>query len=144
MAQHYNHHKRYYTSHHFVFYPIILGMISFCIVYGMKHEEQRVLWIFLAMLVGMLGWLSFMVRQHYGMTLQDRIIFTELRYRYFVLTGERFEPLEAQLQKGQLFALRFAPDEEFVELVKKAIAENLDSDTIKRSIKNWKADNGRV
>jgi hypothetical protein len=143
-AQNYKNHKKSYPAHHFIFYPIILLLIAVGIRHSMKFEEQRALWIFLTIVVAMLGWLSFMVRQHYGMTLQDRIILTELRYRYFVLTGERFEPLEAQLSKGQLFAVRFAPDEEFLALVQKAIAENLSSDAIKRSIINWKADNGRV
>ncbi len=85
-----------------------------------------------------------MLRQHYALTLQDRIVRLELRYRYFTLTNERLELLEKNLSESQLFALRFAPDEELPNLVDKAIAENLSATVIKKSIKNWLADNQRV
>ena len=35
-----------------------------------------------------------MLRQHYALTLQNRIIRLELRYRYFTLTGKRFEEID--------------------------------------------------
>lgn len=85
-----------------------------------------------------------MLRQHYALTLQDRIIKLEIRYRYFSLTGERLELLEEKLSDSQLFALRFAPDEELPNLVNKAISENLSGTQIKKSIQNWRADNQRV
>jgi hypothetical protein len=40
--------------------------------------------------------------------------------------------------------LRFAPDEELVALVDRAVKENLSAKDIKLSIKNWKADFYRV
>ena len=92
----------------------------------------------------MVGWLSFMLRQHYGKTLQDRLVILELRYRYFALTGERLEPLETQLSDSQLFALRFAPDEELPALIRRAIDEKLSGDAIKRAVKNWKPDYRRI
>ena len=85
-----------------------------------------------------------MMRQHYALTLQNRIVITELRYRYFVITGKRLEPLEERLTEGQLFALRFAPDNELEELAGRAIRENMPPDAIKRAIVYWKPDNSRV
>ena len=142
--QNYGNHKRYYPAHHFVFYPVLLVLIGFGIFHAYMDPANCALWIFIIALLVMVGWLSFMVRQHYGMTVQDRIIFLELRYRYFVLTGQRFENLEKQLRKGQLFALRFASDEELPALAERAVNENLGSDEIKRAITNWKADWNRV
>lgn len=142
--QSYSNHKRYYIPHHFVFYPIVLALIAFGIYKSRFDEALSSVWIFLTILTAVLAWLSFRVRQHYGMTVQDRIIMLELRYRYFTLTGERFELIEAHLSKGQLFALRFASDDEFVPLTKRAVDEQLSSAAIKQSIKNWKADNQRV
>jgi hypothetical protein len=57
------------------------------------------------------------------------------------LTGKL---LPASLRIGQIIALRFAADEEFVGLAVKAASENLSSKEIKQSINNWKADTYRV
>jgi hypothetical protein len=45
---------------------------------------------------------------------------------------------------GQIIALRFAPDAEFLGLVEKAVKENLSNKDIKLAIQNWKADYNRV
>jgi hypothetical protein len=45
---------------------------------------------------------------------------------------------------SQVIALRFAPDEELVDLVNRAINENLTQTDIKKAIKNWKGDYHRV
>lgn len=92
----------------------------------------------------MIIFVAFMLRQHYALTLQNRMIKLELRYRYFTLTNERLELLESNLSDSQFFALRFASDAELPEMVQRAIAENLSGNQIKKSIKNWKADNSRV
>ncbi|MEN9350611.1 MAG: hypothetical protein RL372_1589, partial [Bacteroidota bacterium] len=52
--------------------------------------------------------------------------------------------LPAGLRIGQIVALRFAADEEFVGLAAKAASENLGSKEIKQSITNWKEDTYRV
>ena len=75
---------------------------------------------------------------------QDRIIRLEERQRYFEKTGKSFSEKESKLRKSQIVALRFASDEEWIELMEKAIAENLSSKEIKLAIKNWKADHNRV
>lgn len=85
-----------------------------------------------------------MTRQHYGLKNQDRIIRIEMRYRYFVVTGERFELLESKLSNNQIIALRFAGDEELKDLVNKTMAENLAPKVIKQSIQNWQADHWRI
>ena len=72
---------------------------------------------------------------------QDRAIRAEENLRYYVLTGKL---LPAGLRISQIIALRFASDEEFVALVDRALAENLKSKDIKKSIKNWRADHHRV
>lgn len=143
-AQNYNNHIRYYPPHHFVFYPVMIAMLIVAAYQAWSNEGERLLWIFLSAVVAVITWLAFMLRQHYALTLQNRIVIGELRYRYFVLTGQRLEPLEKELSEGQLFALRFAPDEELAPLIQKAIAENLSADAIKKSVQNWKADNRRV
>ena len=72
---------------------------------------------------------------------QDRAIRAEEALRYFILTGK---PLDKRLTIGQITALRFASDEEFLPLVDRSLAENLSSKDIKQAIKNWRPDYHRV
>lgn len=143
-TQNYNNHIRFYIPHHFVFYPVIIVLLSSAIYYAVSEEHNRLLWTFISVLIVVIGWLSYMMRQHYALTLQNRIIRLEMRYRYFLLTKNKFEPLEEILTESQIFALRFASDEELPLLVEKAVSEKLSANTIKKNIVNWLPDNERV
>jgi len=142
--QNYKNHIRFYPPHHFVFYPIMLILLGISIYFCISDEDLRSIWIFISILNLVITLLAFMLRQHYALTLQNRIVRLELRYRYFTLTNERLELLENNLSDSQFFALRFAPDEELPNLIKRAISENLSGIEIKKSIKNWKGDYERV
>ena len=142
--QNYKNHVRYYPPHHFVFYPVLMILLGFSIYYISKYEEQALVWTFIALSFFMIGYIAFMLRQHYALNNQNRIIRLELRFRYFVLTGQRFETFEDILSEGQLFALRFASDEELPPLIQRAVKENITPDEIKKSIINWLPDQMRV
>jgi hypothetical protein len=71
---------------------------------------------------------------------QDRAIRAEENFRYYLLTGK---PLDKKLTIQQIIGLRFASDEEFPDLVKRALDENLGNEDIKKAVKNWRADNNR-
>lgn len=143
-AQNYKNHIRFYTPHHFIFYPLMLILLGISIYFSISQENLRTVWIFISVLNLIIIFLALMLRQHYALTLQNRIVRLELRYRYFSLTGERLELLENDLSDSQFFALRFAPDEELQNLLKRAIVENLSGVEIKKNIQNWKADHSRV
>ncbi len=142
--QNYSNHSKYYVPHHFVFYPLTLALGVFCFYQGNKNPALKEIWWTLTAIMIMIVFLAFMVRQHYGLKNQDRVIRIEMRYRYYVVTSERFELFESKLSKSQIFALRFASDQELKELVQKTMAENLTSKEIKQSIQNWQADNWRL
>jgi hypothetical protein len=72
---------------------------------------------------------------------QNRAIRAEENLRHFAMTGKLLDP---NLKMGQIVALRFASDEEYLALAKRAIEENLSRDDIKKAIKNWRADYHRV
>jgi hypothetical protein len=137
-------HVKFYTPHHFVFYPLLLGAISASIYKYNQHPDQRDIWMALIALFIFTGWSSFMMRQHYALENQDRIIRLELRFRYFLITGRRLELFEDKLRISQLVALRFASDEELSELIDRAMEENLSSRQIKKSIRHWVPDYMRV
>lgn len=72
---------------------------------------------------------------------QDRTIRLEERLRAQRLTGQDLDPA---LTVPQIIGLRFASDDEWPELCKRAVAENMDQKSIKQAIRNWKADTYRV
>lgn len=141
--QTFKNHIRFYTPHHFVYYPIIIAFLAFSLYFTFTKED-KLIWAFISVLFIALFCLAFMVRQHYALILQNRIVHLELRYRYFGLTGKRFETIENQLKDDQLFALRFAPDEELLGLIEKTLSKNLSGTEIKKAIIHWKGDYERV
>jgi len=72
---------------------------------------------------------------------QDRAIRAEENLRYFAITGKL---LDSKLRIGQIIALRFAPNNELVDLAHLAVEKNLSAKEIKQAIKNWKGDYYRV
>jgi hypothetical protein len=142
--QNYKNHIRYYPAHHFIFYPFALILIAFGIYRVVKNDADKNLWIAVLCVSVLMTSLSFMMRQHYALNNQNRIVRLELRFRYFEITGKRLEPFERQLNINQLAALRFASDEELEALVARSANENLSPDEIKKTIKNWLPDHMRV
>ena len=142
--QNYKNHVRYYPPHHFIFYPLLLVLFSIALYKYFIAGTDKMLWLFVAVSLFLIGWLSFMMRQHYALTIQNRLVRQEMRHKYFVLTGKDLEPLEQKLTFGQIAALRFASDEELVNLIEKTLSEDLQPDAIKKLISNWKADEMRV
>ncbi len=85
-----------------------------------------------------------MVRQHYALGLQNRLVRLEFKQRYFEIFNKRSDEVEAKLNFGQIAALRFAYDDEFKILLDKALQERISGDEIKKSVKNWRADEQRI
>ncbi|UOQ54433.1 DUF6526 family protein [Hymenobacter cellulosivorans] len=138
----------YYSWHHFVLVPAALVLAGYGIrrylnVAGNDDEISR-LW-FTVMLLGVvtLGGLI-MLRQHYALSLQDRLIRLEVRQRYFELTGQSLRPYEARLQIKQILSLRFAGDAELPALVAAAAQENLSPKDIQARIQDFQFDYLRV
>jgi len=142
--QNYKNHIRYYIPHHFVFYPLLCVLLFFSIREAIRNDANSLLWIFVAIGLALVGWLSFMLRQHYAMTLQNRLVIMEMRFRYYVLTQQRLEILEDRLSFGQIAALRFASDEELPALVDRTVLEGLSAERIKKAIVKWLPDHRRV
>lgn len=144
IKQAYNNHRQYYPAHHFVFYPIVFVFLILCIYKLNSDSENTAVWLAITALIVLITFLALMLRQHYALNNQNRIVRLELRLRYFILTQKRFEDVESKLTRGQLFALRFASDGELIELISLALEKNLSADEIKRSVNVWLADDMRV
>lgn len=142
--QQYKHHSKYYYPHHFIFYPVVTVLIIASGRLALKNPERSMEWMAISAIFVLLAWLSFMMRQHYSLTNQNRMVRLEMRLRFYQLTNTRLEALEPRLTFSQLAALRFAPDEELPGLVQKTLDNNLSAGQIKQSIKNWLPDTMRV
>lgn len=77
----------------------------------------------------------------FALKAHDKAIRAEENLRYFAITGKL---LDSKLRMSQIVALRFAPNNEFVDLAHRAVEENLSSKQIKQAIKHWKEDHNRV
>lgn len=80
----------------------------------------------------------------YPLKVQDRIIRLEERIRLQALAPAQWHAQIYKLSEDQLIALRFAADDEVVELAKQALEHNLSRKQIKERIKEWRPDEWRV
>ena len=141
--QNYQNHRKFYAPHHFVYLPL-LGFLLGLGVYKMINENDQLSWILFSIVIFLLIYLAFMVRQHYALGNQNRIIRLEFKQRYFEIFNKRSDEIAKKLNFGQIAALRFAYDDEFKTLLNRALNENISGDEIKKSITKWRADHHRV
>ncbi|RZL12912.1 MAG: hypothetical protein EOO62_09740 [Hymenobacter sp.] len=139
---------RYYPLHHYILVPLTLIMVIYTIrryvgVAGDDSEISR-LWFSLAAVTLLFFVTLVMLRQHYALTLQDRIARLEVRQRYFEVSGQRFADLEKDLTLKQILALRLAGDQELPTLAQAATREKLSPQDIQARINDFQFDPMRV
>ena len=79
------------------------------------------------------------------LTVQDRLIRLEETLRMREVLPEELRGRIGEIRRHQFVALRFAPDEELPELVKRVLDGELRTGKeIKKAIRSWKADYFRV
>lgn len=143
-TQNYNNHARYYPLHHFIVTPLTLLFFGWTVEKtSFETDESTSESIYFLILALIIVILPLLIRI-YALKNQNRIIRSEMRLRYFHLTGKSFEEKENQLRSDQIIALRFAGDDELEDLIKLAINKNLSNKEIKLNVKNWKSDFSRV
>lgn len=142
-TQNYKNHSRFVPLYHYVTLSLLLAVIigSFINVY---HTNLRGESIYSASLICVLSIVTTFIglfARSFALKAQDRAIRAEENFRHFIATGK---PLDSRLKLSQIIALRFAGDDEFVALAKKAADENTGVNEIKMAIANWKGDYDRV
>ena len=143
-TQNYSNHRRYYVPHHFIFLPILAGLQTLGVWKYFNDKENTLIWLLFSVIIFLIIYLTVMVRQHYALENQNRIIRLEFQQRYFEIFGERSDQVIKQLRFSQIAALRFAYDEEFKAILAQALNKDISGDEIKKSIKNWRPDYYRV
>jgi len=135
--QNYSNHGRFVPLFHFFALPGALILLIGSIVNLVKSSGANLYNAALIVFGSLLFLLVAFYARIFSLKAQDRAIKAEESLRHFILTGKA---LDSKLTVRQIIGLRFASDEEFPELAKKAVDENLSEKDIKKSIKNWKGD----
>jgi Family of unknown function (DUF6526) len=141
--QNYANHRKFVPMFHGVLFGILVLTLIGSIVNLVQsigdHERQ-----YSASLIVVLTFCSlllFFFCRTFPLKAQDRVIRAEENLRHYVMTGKL---LDSRLTIQQVIALRFASDEEYLELAKKAVEGNMPPDAIKRAVRNWRADEFRM
>jgi len=145
-GQNYENHRvfpRHYVINAIVF---LSSAILDGLVLAKTEASFEVMLVNIAVLLVSVGGLSLTVMtRSYALTLQDRIIRLEMRYRLTQALPEKLRARIPELSVAQLVGLRFASDAELPALTQRVLEERLDTaDAIKRLVKDWQADYQRV
>jgi hypothetical protein len=141
--QNYANHAKLVPGYHVILTLFLAGglIASFFNTWKQYAAGAGLMTPLLIALLFIIAMLSFYFLRTFPLKTQDRAIRAEESLRYFILTHKQFD---SRLTMVQVIALRFAPDEEFVALVDRAVNESLPPVEIKKAIKKWRADNHRM
>lgn len=141
--QNFENHSQIIPAFHYGLLGGILVAMAFSALSLYRHfsEGLGLMLPSIALLLSFLLLAIAFVARSFALKAQDRAIRAEENLRYFAITGNL---LDSKLRLGQIIALRFAPNNEFVDLAHLAVEKNLSSKEIKQAIKNWKGDYHRV
>lgn len=142
-TQNYANHRRLVPVFHFVLFPLIVLTLVGSLV-NLVQSARRGEGLYSASLIVALSvcvLLLFFLCRIFALKAQDRAIRAEENLRHFALTGKL---LDSRIDIRQTIGLRFASDAEFVSLAKRAAEEKMTEDSVKKAIRNWRADHYRV
>jgi hypothetical protein len=138
-TQNYKNHSQYVPLFHFVVLPVLFLTVIGSIVNLAQSwgDHERMYSASLITVLAICGTLAAVLGRVFALKAQDRAIRAEENLRHFAMTGRLLDP---RLNTRQVVGLRFASDQEFVALARRAADENLTEDAIKRAVKDWRAD----
>ncbi len=139
--QNFKNHPRFVIGYHVISFLAILALLIGSFINLAHSAKENLYSASLICLIAVILGLFFVFIRTFPLKVQDRAIRAEESLRHFILTGK---PLSDKLTIHQIIALRFASDAEYLDLVTKAIEQNLAPKQIKESIKNWRADHHRA
>ena len=140
-AQNLKNHGRFDPTYHFLILIVYLANLVFAVFHEYRRHDISSAWfLFLSIFVIV----PIFKLRLYPLKVQDRVIRLEERLRLQVLAPTEWHTQIYKLSEDQLIGLRFASDEEVLELAKQALDHNLNRKQIKERIKNWRPDNWRV
>ncbi len=140
-TQNLKNHGRLVAGYHYVTFLLLLLVLIGSIVNLVHSAPENVYSASLLLVLTIATILVTFYARVFALKAQDRAIRAEENFRHFIATGKQ---LDNRLRISQIIALRFAGDDEFVALTKKAANENMTAKDIKAAIQNWKGDYNRA
>jgi len=134
-------HARFDPPYHFFLTFVFIGNVIVATVYAVHHSSFDAWWL---VLVSIAAFLTLFKLRLYPLKVQDRVIRLEEQLRLQALAPQAWHAQICRLSEDQLIGLRFAADDEVVELARQALEHNLNRKQIKERIKNWRPDYWRV
>lgn len=121
---------------------LLLSLIGAAVIlyHSMDRPAQHhVAMLIAAVCVATMG--GFIQCRQFALKAQDRAIRAEENLRHFAMTGKL---LDKRLTVKQVIAVRFASDDQFVDLAREAAEQSMTPDAIKRAVKTWRSDFDRA
>jgi hypothetical protein len=140
-TQNLKNHGRIDPPYHMVLSAVLLVNLAIVITYTAMHFSVFSAWL---LIVSIAVFIPFAKLRAYPLKVQDRVIRLEERIRLQALAPAEWHAQIYRLTEDQLIGLRFAADDEVVELAKQALEQNLSRKQIKERIKSWRADDWRI
>ena len=134
-------HARFDPPYHFVTAAVLAVNLFIVLCFTWKYHNLFTFWM---CILSIAIWIPLIKLRSYPLKVQDRVIRLEERLRLQALAPAEWHAQIYRLTEDQLIALRFASDDEVVELAKQALEHNLDRKQIKERIKVWRPDYYRV
>jgi hypothetical protein len=134
-------HGRFDPPYHFFLTFVTIANVVISIVYLVHHVSFYPVWF---VVLSLAAFVALFRMRTYPLKVQDRVIRLEERIRLQALAPTEWHTQIYRLTEDQLIGLRFAADEEVVELAKQALEHNLTRKQIKERIKEWRPDTWRV
>lgn len=134
-------HARFDPIFHYFLTWISLASLVIAIVYAVRHPGFYSAWM---VVVAVAAFFALFKLRSYPLKVQDRVIRLEERLRLRELAPPERQAQIGCLREDQLIGLRFASDDEVVELARQAVEENLNRKQIKERVRSWRADDWRV
>jgi Family of unknown function (DUF6526) len=141
--QSYSHHTKWVPTFHFFVMPVLILNLGWSIYHLIRPEFT---WDGLVHFLTALALVLLMFNARlFALSVQDRVIRMEERQRLGHLLPADLKPRIGEFSRDQLVALRFASDQELPDLSRKVLNDKItDRKTVKRMVKNWRADNLRA
>ena len=134
-------HARFDPLYHFFITAVFLANLVYAFIHEMHFRTISSAW-YLVLSVCVI--VPILRLRTYPIKIQDRVIRLEERLRLQALAPADWHAQIYRLSEDQLIGLRFAADDEVVELAKQALEHNLNRKQIKERIKSWREDNWRI